>query len=227
MTAGFPKAAYDVHEGIQIVGAVRKDSGGDLAGADGNLGPLQMDSSGNLRVNVIAGGGGSTNATIVAPIGQMTMATSVAVVIASDQSDVPVNIDKYGGTSTTLGQKAMSASIPVTIASDQSTPLATTAITTRGKIDNSGSGDVTIVAGVSLQTVRVYKIFLTVSATTNLVIKDGSTALTGAMTFFAGGSFVLDFNPADPWFITTAGNAFVINSSASVQMSGRVYYTQS
>jgi hypothetical protein len=43
---------------------VRKDSGAAIAGTDGDYSPLQVDSSGNLRVNVVAGGGtGGTSAT--------------------------------------------------------------------------------------------------------------------------------------------------------------------
>jgi len=60
---------------------------------NGQTNPLSLDTSGNLRVAV----------------------TSLP---ASDEN---VNIDKYGGSSTTLGQKPSASSIPVVIASDQST----------------------------------------------------------------------------------------------------------
>lgn len=43
--------------GVQAL-AVRKDSGAAIAGTDGDYSPLQVDSSGNLRVNVAAGGAG-------------------------------------------------------------------------------------------------------------------------------------------------------------------------
>lgn len=44
--------------------AVRKDAGATIAGADGDYTPLQVDASGNLRVNIAAGGGsGGTSAT--------------------------------------------------------------------------------------------------------------------------------------------------------------------
>lgn len=59
---------------------------------DGTTAPLTMDANGNLRVLT-------------------TPATG----------DQNINIDKYGGVSTTLGQKASAASIPVVIANDQST----------------------------------------------------------------------------------------------------------
>lgn len=67
-------------------------------------------------------------------LGQKSMAASVPVTLASDQSAVTIsgsnisiaqlptitnNIGSYGGTATTLGRKAMASSIPVTVASDQ------------------------------------------------------------------------------------------------------------
>lgn len=43
--------------GVQAL-AVRKDTGAAIAGTDGDYSPLQVDASGNLRVNVAAGGAG-------------------------------------------------------------------------------------------------------------------------------------------------------------------------
>jgi hypothetical protein len=49
--------------GVQVL-AVRKDSGAAIAGTDGDYSPLQVDSSGNLRVNIAAGAAaGGTSAT--------------------------------------------------------------------------------------------------------------------------------------------------------------------
>lgn len=67
--------------------------------------------------------------------GQKAMAASTPVVIASDQSAVPVsgtvttvppanaseNLNQVGGAAITLGQKTMAASVPVVLASDEST----------------------------------------------------------------------------------------------------------
>jgi hypothetical protein len=58
----------------------------------GQTDPLSLDTAGNLRV----------------------------LTTPSASSEQNVNINQYGGTSTTLGQKTSSASIPVVIASDQS-----------------------------------------------------------------------------------------------------------
>lgn len=93
------------------------------------------------------------------------------------------------------------------------------------KIDFAGSGDTTLIAGVASQTVRIHRIFFVVGAATNIIFKDGATALTGAIPMLANGSFVLDYS-GEPWFTTTAANGFVVNSSAGVQISGRIYYTQ-
>ena len=45
--------ALDGDPGVQAL-AVRKDTGATIAGTDGDYSPLQVDSSGNLRVNVAA-----------------------------------------------------------------------------------------------------------------------------------------------------------------------------
>lgn len=87
------------------------------------------------------------------------------------------------------------------------------------------SGDNNIVAGVTAKVIKAYRLYIVVGGATNITIKDGSTALTGAMPFASNGSLVLDFSGI-PWYTTSAGNALVINSSAAVQVSGRVEYTQ-
>jgi hypothetical protein len=53
-------------------------------------------------------------------LGQTTMASSLPVAIASNQSNVPTNITQVGGASVALGQTTMASSFPVTIASNQS-----------------------------------------------------------------------------------------------------------
>lgn len=89
---------------------------------------------------------------------------------------------------------------------------------------NSSSGTVAAVAAVSGYIIRVYKLFLVVGGTSNLTFEDGSTALSGPIPLVANGSVVLD-NSGTPWFTTSAGNAFNILNSGSVQISGTVYYT--
>lgn len=93
------------------------------------------------------------------------------------------------------------------------------------------TGDNQLVAGVVGQIIRVFQLFLVVSADTVLTFQDGATPLTGPMPMKAGGSIVLDFvrgsREADqPWFTTSPGNQFILNQSGTAQVSGRLYYTQ-
>lgn len=83
-------------------------------------------------------------------LGQKTMALSVPVVIASDQSAVPVsnaNLVSIDGKLNSLGQKASAGSVPVVLASDQSTiaisaaslPLPTGAATAANQVTGNAS----------------------------------------------------------------------------------------
>lgn len=63
-------------------------------------------------------------------MGQTVSVDALSVVIASDQSAIPVtfigsgiNIEEWGGVATTLGQKVMAASVPVVLASDEVVPI--------------------------------------------------------------------------------------------------------
>ena len=92
-------------------------------------------------------------------------------------------------------------------------------------IDASAAGDNTLIAGVEGQVIRVFKIFAAAASSVQVTLKDGAggAPFTGPMPL---GAFVLDFD-SEPWFVTSAGNGFVLNLGASVQISGKVYYTQS
>ena len=45
------------------------------------------------------------------------------------------------------------------------------------------------------------------------------------MTLSAGVPLTLDFS-SQPWFVTSSGNAFILNLGSSVQVSGAAYYQQ-
>ena len=93
-------------------------------------------------------------------------------------------------------------------------------------INISAAGDNIIIAGVTGQVIRVFRIFGVQGTTvgTTMTPKDGSggTPFTGLLYI---GSFALDLD-AEPWFTTSPGNAFVLNLGGSEQVSGAVYYTQ-
>ena len=94
----------------------------------------------------------------------------------------------------------------------------------------SGSGDNTLVAASGSTTIRVYRIFFVNSdsaTATNITIKDSTpTNLSGAFRLASGGSFGAD-GDGDPLYVGAAGKGFQLNSSAAVQISGTVWYTQS
>lgn len=97
---------------------------------------------------------------------------------------------------------------------------------TSATINIVASGDNTIVAAVSARKISVWKIFFWVNGTVSVTIKDGaSTNLTGAMAMVAQNQFNKWLDETSPWFVTTAGNALVINLSGAIQVSGRVYYS--
>jgi hypothetical protein len=153
------------------------------------------------------------------------------------------NITEIGGSSLSLGQKTSANSIPVVVASDQSSidvvlepgnnnigyvsyQLPTASRMSYGVINFSSSGNTTLVAGLSGQTIRVFRIMFNVGGATNITISDGVTTFSGPLSFSTGGGFVLDFS-GDPWYVTGLSNGFVFNSTAAVQVGGTVYYTQS
>jgi len=86
-----------------------------------------------------------------------------------------------------------------------------------------------IIAGVAGKTVRIYGWMLSTATTQTIIFKDGTTALTGAMTLNAGVPLVamstLD-NGARPLLQLSSGNAFQATLSGSAQTSGLVWYTQ-
>jgi hypothetical protein len=93
-------------------------------------------------------------------------------------------------------------------------------------IDFSLAGDNVLISGIAKQKIYVYRIFLTVENTTNLTFKNGvSIDLTGAMPFYPYGTLIMDISNS-PWFQTSDGNDFILNTSDSGQISGAVYYQQ-
>ncbi len=94
-------------------------------------------------------------------------------------------------------------------------------------INISVSGDSTLLAGRAGKQVRVYRLKLVTSAATTLTFKDGSsTTIDGPYVFPAGAAMVLDFTNINmpPWYITSAGNDLVLNSSTTVQIGGNLDY---
>lgn len=95
----------------------------------------------------------------------------------------------------------------------------------KANINFTGSGNNTIVAGVPNQIIRLYKIFFVAQAATVITYQDELNAISGPIGFTANGSMTLMFD-TKPWFVTSAGNDLILNSTNAVQVGGTVYYTQ-
>lgn len=90
--------------GVQAL-AVRKDTGASIAGSDGDYSPLQVDSSGNLRVNIAAGSSSGTEytedaASAADPAGGMLIArrrdTLSGTEVSADGDNIAVNATAKG-----------------------------------------------------------------------------------------------------------------------------------
>ena len=93
-------------------------------------------------------------------------------------------------------------------------------------INASTNGDNTIVAAPTSGPIKVWKIWFTAAGAVNATFKDGaSTSLSGAVVLTgAGSSFTLYYDGSPHW-VTSPGNAFIINLNGAVAITGQVYYT--
>lgn len=94
-------------------------------------------------------------------------------------------------------------------------------------INAATSGDNTIIPAQRNKVIKVYSMFFIAGGIVTATVKDGPTDLkTGPMTLpVAGANLFLDFR-VQPWWTLTAGNAFILNLSGAIQLSGTIYYTQ-
>ena len=92
----------------------------------------------------------------------------------------------------------------------------------RVAIDESTSGDNTVVAGESGYTLVVYSIFVMATDTCALIWKSGSTALTGAHQLAATGGYHIE--SVSGILETADGEDLVLNLSANTQVGGVITY---
>lgn len=92
-------------------------------------------------------------------------------------------------------------------------------------INIATAADHTIIAAAAGRKINITSFLFTAGGDVNVTLKDGTTALTGAMDF--GGTSEprgIVSNFGDNALELTPGNAFVITLSAAVQVSGTVVY---
>lgn len=90
-----------------------------------------------------------------------------------------------------------------------------------GAVQIAASGDNTVIAGAAGQSIAIYRMKMIPAAAVTATIKDGAaTTLMGPFPMVAGTQYDFDLS-AEPWFVTAAGNAFVVNLSSAVAVSVR------
>lgn len=106
--------------------------------------------------------------------------------------------------------------------------MPTTKQLTQASISVAASGDNTLVTATVAQTTRVFRLYLVNSSAVKVDVKfkSATTDKTGAMSLFPGGSICLNFD-GEPWFVTGANEAFILNLSAAAQISGWMDYEKS
>jgi hypothetical protein len=176
-----------------------------LAGSDGvNAHYMLMDSSGRPIVDQ-----GLPNVTLA----------DAWLMSITDGYHGPAGVKPSG-----LSAVATDPSLVITLTPNL--PLTTTVSSTN--INASTAGNNTLIAGVSGKTIRVFKVALVFSVGGTVIFQDGnSTALSGPMVLNAGATIVLDMDVTNPWFLTSAGNGFVVNLAGGAAVGGVIYYTQS
>lgn len=92
----------------------------------------------------------------------------------------------------------------------------------RATINFNTSGDNAVIASVPSNRIVVHRLWFVVGGATNLTFKDNLPS-PAAVPMAANGALVFD-TTGEPWFVTDIGSAFIINSSAAVQVSGEVFY---
>ena len=158
--------------------------------------------------------------------GQVTMANSFPVVLASDQSAIALHGHGATGAAvpanvTAMGARAGANSVNVaqgsaTVAVNISTATTTQIVALSGSTQIYVTG-ITIVAGGTGNVTIVYG--------TGSACGTGTTSVSGAMPLVANSGFSIG-SGLGPVIVLPAGQALCITTSAAVQMSGFVTYTQ-
>jgi hypothetical protein len=92
-------------------------------------------------------------------------------------------------------------------------------------VDTATSGDQTIISGTGGQTIKIHSIEYWMNADNNIIVKCASTTKVPVQNFLAN-TGVMRGTQADPYWSCADGEAFILNLSASQQVSGGVWYVQ-
>jgi hypothetical protein len=111
------------------------------------------------------------------------------------------------------------------------TPLTTQAVSPVGALSSlavafSSTAEQPVIAASSGKTTSVYRLRLYTKGATDITVRSAmGGAVIEVIPFVAAGALVLDFSDR-PYWTTAVGGALTLQSSAAVQVSGRVDYVQ-
>ena len=218
-----------------VMGAVRRDADTTLVNTTNEIGPLQMDANGRLKVEVFSGETLPVSGTITANLS----ATDNQVL-----DDIETAVD---GIETLLGTidadtGSMLTALQIMDDWDQSDRAKVNAQDVSGvmiengievtvkyaAIDFAGSGDNTLVAAVAGKKIRVLSLFLVAAGTVTVRFENGAggTALTGQMNLVANTGFALPHNPHG-WFQAGTDNTLLnMELSAAISVDGSLTYIE-
>jgi hypothetical protein len=144
-------------------------------------------------------------AVIIPPTGSGDVTPSVATYTSS-----------AGASGTHYQQVTVRPDVSATVARLSSTSISA----------NTTAADTIIVAGVASQTIRVMGLFIGSTVAQTWKLRSSGNDLFPSIPLPAGTFFQLPIL-GEPYFLTTAGGALLINQSTSIALSGKLYYTQS
>lgn len=176
----------------------------------GQSSPLSLDTAGNLRVNVVTGGGsGGTSATF----GSAFPSTGTAAGFKDTSNNLAAgNLDSSGNLKVSGGATQATNSVPINISTATTTQLVALS---SGKVIQITSYDV--IAGGTGN--------ITFEYGTGTNCAGGTTILTGAFPLTAQNG-VAKGTGIGPVLFVPASNALCALTTASVQMSGSLSYAQ-
>lgn len=209
--------------------------------------PLLVNTDGSLIVSLTSGTvsidtaglatsvGQTTHTTLLTEIsaavrGQLTIGTvtlNTTSVTVNNAVAIPVSLSSTAVTVTgtvSLTTTAVTASLSSTIVTAAISQIATAPVLLSSVISFTATGS-TVITAVTSVLHRVYRIAFTVSSSTLVQVRAGSTSLTGWMPLGANGGMVLDFD-GEPWFTTGTNEALSLDTTNSTGVAGRIYYTR-
>lgn len=170
---------------------------------------------------------------------QMTARGAQIVATGADVFNVAINaalpagtnvighvITDSGSTTAVTGNVTVTQATAINLNAAVVPGLPTTGATTKTNVTTSASGWTNLVSGVGGQTIRLWRLIISVNAATNIGLGDGTTIFEGPYYLQAGGSIVFDIS-GEPWYVGAVAAALQINSSNAVSVSATVWTTQS